>query len=433
GKKKGRVQPEPASSLPAGRQAADGLAMDDAQVEQVYQEAVASYDKGDYLAAQGKFQAIEDVRKNYKDSNDYLKRDHKVQEIYKEARVLFDRGELKKAREEFELVDRALPGYKQTVNFLKEIDRRTQEAAAKTEAVRIKKEKSVRKKAAQEVKPAAGEPLAAEVYQIQTQSDDKRRKDEELKVLDDQAKQFAQELRKDRLTEKRSREDEERAARDMARARREELDELYARAKADYDHRDYISAQEKFEDVLKRELGYKSTRRYLQKIKEALEREGQQKRTLAMQTPVMKESAPVELERLDVPLPKEKAVKEPGPDIQETVKRRQEQIARIVEEKYTQALAFYKDKNYPEAKYKFVEAEAMSPNYKKTRSYLEKLDDQIAKARLPPVPLAGDEQAPVKPVKEKPIHVVPVTQAKVEPPPASPAGRPAPMMEKPAE
>ena len=105
------------------------------QAEQVYNEAVVAYNVKDIETARIKFTQVENIYPNYKKTSNYLsridndlqnqdqqKKEQDVEPVYNEAVALFQKEQLEAAKKKFVEVAATVPDYKQTGNYLERID-----------------------------------------------------------------------------------------------------------------------------------------------------------------------------------------------------------------------------------------------------------------------------------------------------------------------
>jgi tetratricopeptide (TPR) repeat protein len=105
------------------------------QAEQVYNEAVVAYNVKDFETARIKFSQVENIYPNYKKTANFLsridndiqsldrqKKEKDVELLYNEAVALFQKEQLEEAKKKFVEVTATLPDYKQTATYLDRID-----------------------------------------------------------------------------------------------------------------------------------------------------------------------------------------------------------------------------------------------------------------------------------------------------------------------
>jgi len=140
----------------------------------------------------------------------------------------------------------------------------------------------------------------------------------------------------------------------------------------------YEQAKEAFLEVESTIPGYKSTRKYIARADQNIQKEGKlhQDSEAKIQEYLDREEALLKanLKRVDFAVPE----KNGDSVIKRTVKQRQKEFSQQAEIKYRQALALYKANKFIEAKLKFIEVESFSPGYKATLNYLERIDKKIS-------------------------------------------------------
>src|SRR6185503_11391082 len=105
--------------------------------------------------------------------------------------------------------------------------------------------------------------------------------------------------------------------------------------------------------------GYQKTLDYLSKIEKQIP---EHQRSLVK---VKEEQAETDTDVADVKIKKQ-------------VIERREQYKEEAERKYKEATDFYRRQNYVEAKIKFIQVEALYADFKDTRAYLAKIDQDIS-------------------------------------------------------
>jgi hypothetical protein len=134
-----------------------------------------------------------------------------------------------------------------------------------------------------------------------------------------------------------------------------EAEWAYADAVALYNNKTYPYAYEKFKQVSNLSPGFKDSQEYIQKLQKQL--------NISPET-----STPFSI-----------SPSSRGDDsyIQQAIDGRSAQLSQEAEAKYVQALNFYNNGNYIEAKIKFIQVEAVYSNYKDAKSYLSQIDQNI--------------------------------------------------------
>jgi len=336
------------------------------EVERVYQQAVSLFKKKKWLDAKGEFDRVDDMYPDHKATRSYLmvidqeiakeqeqliveklkeeaierrkekeqwrknleRKEQERQEglklqaelAYKNAMKLYKVRQYERAKEKFKEVEWVLPNFKKTVYYLSRIDRDIRE-------------------------------------------DKQRRKKENKKILQRQIKEeqtgrMSQQERIEKQRQKEQREKQKRLG--------EETAFVYKAAVSLYKNKFYSDAQLKFFEVDNMIPDYKATSKYLKKIESKLQK---QEKIFA------EAAAPRKQEKMDAWMPVETVS---GDDVVEkAVLQRQQKLNREAEAKFKEALRFFNTANYPEAKRKFIQVEALSPGYKETLNYLSLIDEQM--------------------------------------------------------
>ncbi|MDP8213257.1 MAG: hypothetical protein P9X22_08235 [Candidatus Zapsychrus exili] len=142
-----------------------------------------------------------------------------------------------------------------------------------------------------------------------------------------------------------------------------EAEEMYGKALSLYKSKEYLEAKQKFIKLEAFYPGYKDTLKYLSTIDETLYQTKLSKGKKQEKT--IKDNI---VQELDV----EKRV----------VKPKTQQIDENVIQTYNQAIACYKNKDYLEAKEKFIEVNFIVPEYKATKKYLSRVEKKIDRERI---------------------------------------------------
>ncbi|MBF0478660.1 MAG: hypothetical protein HQL26_04185 [Candidatus Omnitrophica bacterium] len=170
----------------------------------------------------------------------------------------------------------------------------------------------------------------------------------------------------------------------------EEIKKLYIEALRFYDQKKYALAQEKFLQVKELYSNYKATNNYLNLISKAT----------GVPVPVKPEYS-LKKARYEPNLPEVKTNKAVGQNkkalkggkglevspvltgaqaenmfVQKAIEERKLKFTEEAETKYQLALKFFKENNFSESKRKFIQVEAVYPNYKDTADYLKKIDEE---------------------------------------------------------
>ncbi len=314
------------------------------QAQGVYDEAIKLYQDRKYMAAKEKFQEVEWVIPDFKSTRSYLQRIERDLEVDKE-RVTQERQQtVGKQR------------WEETLS-----QKKAEEERKKAESMRERQKLEGKKDQAEFVYQSAialfnkdQYPVARERFdEVENIYPDYRSTRDYLKRIDEMMKsQIARDegLRRTATEQKVFEEESAKRKEEKERFKKltDEADSIYAEAFELYKMGRLIEAKEKFLDVDKRVPDYKSTRSYLSRIDADIE---------AMVAANRKEG---------------------------NLAAQQEQLTRLKELRdkadmaYNEAVLAYDNKNYTDAKAKFLEVESIYPNYKKAGTYLSRIDDDIA-------------------------------------------------------
>ncbi|MBP9854741.1 MAG: hypothetical protein KBD53_07735 [Candidatus Omnitrophica bacterium] len=332
------------------------------EVDKKYEEAVGLYKDKKYLASKVAFEEVNEMFPGHKATESYLalidrsiekdqkdiiesklenkeftsakakaawKKDLEEQEEtrqrnlykqaeagYKEAKMLYKDKQYKKAKDKFKEVEWILPDHKDTVKYLSRIDSDIAENGVQfSEEDKIKYFKNEMKN---------------------------KKKDEESDAMP----AIALEDRKDFSEERR---------------REEEAAFVYEAAKTLYDKKFYEQALQKFYEVNALTPNYKATVKYIKKLEQK-----------------MPESKRTQMSEVKAGAEKGGAIIK-NESVAKAISDRQKTKQKEAEEKYKEALKFYNQRNYAEAKRKFIAVESTLPAYKATREYLEHIDGNMVK------------------------------------------------------
>jgi len=284
------------------------------QAEAVYKFAVSLYRAGDYALAKDKFREVEDIAPDYKSVKKYLGRVN--------SDVANVQGFSKSERD---------------LSFRRQI--RQQKVAQQREEAKLRR------------------------------------------LLEAEEKQRRKKLSEESLARKRDREEWEKTIKQIEVENQKRLkwqaESTYKEALRYYKSGWYEQAKEAFHEVELTMPGYKSTRRYIARADQNIQKEGKlrQDSEAKIQEYLDREEALFKAgqKRADFSVEKNG-----GLVVKRTVKQRQKEFSQQMEIKYRQALALYKASNFIEAKLKFTEVESFSPGYKSTRNYLDRIDKKIS-------------------------------------------------------
>lgn len=380
------------------------------EADSFYNEASALYKTGRLIEAKEKFLQVDARVPDYKSTRALLKRidediellvktrrhqgvladqraeierlkEQKAQadKLYAEALVAYDAKEYEMARAKFESVEKIFVDYKKTKFYLYRID----EDAAQWEAKRLQEEKE----------KAAGALYTEGVALYNSeQFDEAKKKFIEVQVSIPNFKMISDYLDKidDDIIRKKEKE--------LVRLRELQAEGPYNQAITLYQQGDFQTAKQKFLEVTAVFPEYKETGKYIARIDDDIVR--QKEEIAARQRAESAEAGYLQALSLyqsgDLVSAKEKFVKvEVGsPDYKDTgrylsridgeislKKQKDEQARRALEADplYLQALSLYKEQEFYEAKKKFMQTQAVYPNYKNTAIYLSRIDTDMAK------------------------------------------------------
>jgi len=244
--------------------------------------------------------------------------------MYGEAFKLYKTRQFVKAKEKFKEVEWLFPNYKSTLKYLAGIDY----------DIAKKEQRSDQEK--------------HEAYARQLK--------EEKLVQEKEAERLMRKRKADKKAEMRRKKDEAKFA--------------YRGAVSLYNNQLYTQAKERFYEVEKIIPKYKKTEKYLKNIAKKLNEEYVPSKLI-----VQKFEAQEDQPRVVRTMQKSKA--DDSDLVKAAIAKRQRMFESESEEKYRDAIAFYKANEFIEAKIKFIQVEALSPNYKDTLKYLTQIDDDI--------------------------------------------------------
>lgn len=360
-------------------------------VDKKYTDAVKLFKQEKYYEAKVEFEDVEDMFPDHKAARSYIMIID--QEIQKEQKRLIDKKvreealaksnekerwrrdlENEEKQREEKLIKQAADVYQEALTYYKRKDfKKAKDRFKETEWI-LPDYKSTRK------------------YLARIDSDErKHEKKEKIETID----AFDQKLEELQATYRKEKKKQANESLKNPYNPKEDINEIYRQAVSLYKSRLYNQSREKFKEVNAVSEGYKKTEKYLAKIdnKAAGKRPSQaSEKSGATRSLVMPDSK----------------FKVDDVAIQQKIEDRYKRFAAQADEKYRQALGFYSDKDYTEAKRKFIETEAIYPDYQKTRKYLENIDADIAsmKKKEPYIAYKELNQVVLTPVKEKVIEKV---------------------------
>lgn len=417
-----------------------------------------------------------------KEKEQDIKSKEQAEVAYRDAVELFNAKDYSAAREKFQNVDWVLPDYKETARYLAKIDvalrskekdiedkerkrrleeedqaRRAQREQEEREAKRKRQENEEQlKRVNDEAQFAYDAAMSLYAKRLYLQAKDKFLEVEKISPEFKSTKQYLAKIEKDisaenqRLEEERrkvleqkqkeddlakQKEDErKRKERELAEKQRQdkllaEAEALYQEAVNDYKLKDYKSAKTKFERLQNVYLGYKSVVKYLSRIDIDIAKE--EKRQISEKQKAIEERQRQEIREKAQKVEEERIARKKQEDgkalekEQEAQRKKEEKEARLAKEKeeranrlkekeeadkkrqeeletarqqkeqdkiaqdkekqfmaevnhsYKEAISLYKQKRYDEAKTKFEELQGLAGDYKETKTYLRRIDDDV--------------------------------------------------------
>lgn len=305
------------------------------QVEGPYREATLLYQSRDFIAAKSRFLEVMAVYPEYKDTALFLnridddierqrketalrERTEQAETLYQQALELYQAGDFVSAKEKFVKLEVVWPDYKETPRYLGRIDG----------DIDLKRQKEDAARRASEAEPIYEQALA--LYKEQ-EFLEARKKFMQVQVI---SPGFSDTARYLSHIDRDVKNQEERVA-TLERSRR--ADELYTLALNLYAERRFEEAKQKLLETAAVDPNYKNLRSYLGRIDSDMRSEAAR---------------------------------------QERNSREQQ-----AEEPYAQAVTLYHDRDFESAKEKFLETSRILPDYKKVRSYLARIDQDIREGK----------------------------------------------------
>lgn len=181
---------------------------------------------------------------------------------------------------------------------------------------------------------------------------------------------------------------------------------LYGVAVDLYNSQLYSQSLDKFNELQVIAPNYKATSKYLAKINQKLNIPEKAQKPFDEFAFKPNEGTATQLSQASEAQPLPTLVVE-DKTVSEAEAQRRKQFESDAENKYRQAMAFYKNNDFMSAKHKFIQVEAIYPGYKDTLNYLAKLDDMVmTKEKGAPkknvTKIQKSEEVSVRVVKEKP-------------------------------
>ncbi|MBF0386538.1 MAG: hypothetical protein HQL20_01620 [Candidatus Omnitrophica bacterium] len=336
------------------------------RVENMYQGAVSLYKQQRFKEARDEFQSVEEVFPDYKAVRSYL-------QIIEQDIVQSERQGIKNQQKEIEVQQKEaeIARLREKELWRKEVDRKEEDRKKQVqkqaqdvydEAIRLYQDRKylAAKEKFQEVEWVVPDFKAVRSYLLRIEkdleSDKSRITEERQKTLEKQRweetlakKKSAEELKKSQSLRERQ----------QLEGKKDQAEFVYQSAIALFNKDQYSQARERFDEVEALYPDYRSTGDYLKRIHEMLKdqiaREEGERKTVAEKKIFEEESA--------------------------RRKEEKEKFKQVTEEAdtfYSEAFELYKLGRLIEAKDKFLAVDQRVPDYKSTRSYLARIDDDIA-------------------------------------------------------
>ncbi|MCA9400240.1 MAG: hypothetical protein KC713_01335, partial [Candidatus Omnitrophica bacterium] len=336
------------------------------EVEEEYQRAVQHYKLENFIEARNAFEHVEDMFPDHKATRSYLMIIE--QEIKKEQAELIET----RLREESIARTKAKERWRQEIEEKEQ--RRQKELFVQVntlyeDAVKLHKAKQFKeaKEKFKEVEWLQPDFKATNKYlsHIDEDIDAYRGQLEEEKFQAFQELVKEEKLAKEEQARLQKLKEEQKKEEELKR-RKDEAGFVYNTAVKLYKQKDYIQALDRFSEVQRLYPGYKSTDDYLRKIEQSI-----QDNKIVVKS-VQKNIIPAKAKQAA-----SSSITD-DPIVLEAIKSREARASKEIQDKYDLAVKFYDQKNFIEAKRKFIAVEALYPNFKKTLDYLARIDDDIA-------------------------------------------------------
>lgn len=333
--------------------------------DQHYSDLVKITDEGNELTAKEKARQMR------------LQADHE----YKLAVDLFKSGLYKQSQNRFKSVQSIIPNFKSSANYLKKIAKKLDEPVdlfldqKPTSSSQIVQEQkaSTPNYPQTSFRQKAQNTQENEIIQNQNKQN--------YEVADNQVILDAIEQRKNRFNK--------------------EAEEKYQEALQLFRNKQYLDAKMKFIQIEALYPGYKDTLSYLSQIDDKMLNNNYKTVTSSAVNVVPKQTMngsnknyiePAAVQSVSKQSAKKVVEKEQKSSIKidkkdnlqsekETESQRQRRIARNLKEKYNNAVQVFRNKDFDLAKSEFIEINQESPGYRATERYLQKIDDEIFKAK----------------------------------------------------
>ncbi len=369
------------------------------QAEVVYAHALAAYDARDFKAAKVKFREVESIFSDYKKTKAYLNRiDEDIRQYeevllrasrekeadisYIQAMALYQAGQYEEAKKKFVDVESLVPDYKQTSDYLERID----------DDIMRKKEADLARMKEEQVKGLYNQAMALYHNGEYAQAKDSFL---QVEVIYPGYKETTRILGVIDIQIDKQKKDA------LDRHRAEQAEQVYIQAVALYQTNEFVEAKEKFVKVEVIYADYKDTLKYLARIDGDIARKKREDdvRARSQQAEPLYTQAVDLYKELNFPDAKNKFIQVQAvyPGYKETSiylsridKDMADLEARLVKQDkarksdafYSEAVKFYVNRQFPDAKIKFLELAAVDPDYKNVRMYLSRIDADIIEETL---------------------------------------------------
>lgn len=364
------------------------------EAEKLYMMAVASYANKQYEKARDEFNQVQQIYKDYKKTSFYLSRvdeDIKQQQdvlkqkekerqteiSYQEAVGLYQQGLLEEAKGKFIYIQSVLADYKLTSEYLNKID----------DEILIQKEKELA-----HLRQVQVEQPYAQAVSLYLQKDFVGAKAKFLEVVAlmpnyKDTEKYIKKIDFDIEQQKKQEEDER---------KKQEAESEYIKAVSLYQRKDFVEAKKNF---IRTEIvypDYKDVGRYLARIdKDIIEKKKQDEENERIEkvTPLYLEAvsfykqrefleAKNSFEKAQIVYPGYKDIDAYLSRVEREIVKRQERIEQLeknrqAEQFYLEAMTLYAKQQFLEAKEKFIQTSLVNPQYKNVPYYLKRIDTDI--------------------------------------------------------
>ncbi|MEI6438227.1 MAG: tetratricopeptide repeat protein [Candidatus Omnitrophota bacterium] len=336
------------------------------RVESIYQGAVSLYKQQRFKEARAEFQTVEEVFPDYKAVRSYL-------QIIEQDIVQSERQAIKAQQKEIESQQKEseIARLREKELWRKEVDRKEEDRQKQVQkqaqdvydtAIRLYQDRKYKaaKEKFQEVEWVVPDFKATRSY---LQRIDRDLEVDQARVTEEREKVIEKQRWDETLAQKRAEEDRKKAEamRDhqQLEGKKDQAEFIYQSGIALFDKGQLDTARERFDEVEALYPDYRSTRDYLKRIHESV-------KSQISRDEELRQSAA------------EKKILEEENAHRKADKEKFKQQADEADALYTQAFDLYKIGRLVEAKAKFLEVDQRVPDYKSARSYLKRIDDDIA-------------------------------------------------------